>query len=508
MKAVEAEAEEAEAAEAAACGAVPVRTCDAAVQTCRREAAVQTEPPPTEDCCVTSRRVPVMVMPTPFGTDDAQALGGSSGSGGGGGGEGNGSSHPTATVHARTVFGVLRALETFAQLTLDGGLIHAVRISDWPEYRWRGVMVDTGRRFWPVATLHWLMDGMQANKLNLVHLHLSDFCRFAIESKAFPHLTTNLTGLHAGFYTQEEVRGIVQYALERGIRVVPELDLPGHARGLLSLEQDGLEFCEPSSSTRSQLFDDSENKSFTVLATLLHELAELFPDSVLNVGSDETRVKGRCTLANTRGLEAKVLSYIEGTLGKQPMAWVNALTTTHAATPSTILDTWATVYGMPEAVTAAGFQCVASTYMYLNHVDGPVGGISNWWRDIAPGVSEVNKHLMLGGETSMWSDSYCWTHQCGSSTGPTPVAAQMYGPHMDREFAASIAGVMFPRTAVGAGSFWNFQPGLDAKSSAFSAVVRAQNERMAARGLDSCPEGCACETLTRCGKPYIRNPMD
>jgi hexosaminidase len=66
--------------------------------------------------------------------------------------------------------------------------------------------------------LKWLMDAMQANKLNVLHLHLSDFCRYAVESKAFPGLTTNLTGLQAGFYTREDVADIVQYAKMRGIR--------------------------------------------------------------------------------------------------------------------------------------------------------------------------------------------------------------------------------------------------------------------------------------------------
>ena len=84
------------------------------------------------------------------------------------------------------------------------------------------------------------------------------------------------------------------------------------------------------------------------------------------------------------------------------MAWVNALTTTHALTGNhgdVILGTWATVYGMPDLVTQAGYECVASTYMYLNHVDGAVGSITNYWRDIAPGVK--NRSLMLGGEVSM-----------------------------------------------------------------------------------------------------------
>jgi hexosaminidase len=296
---------------------------------------------------------------------------------------------------------------------------------------------------------------------------------------------------------------LVEYAQYRGIRVVPELDVPGHARGLLPLEKAGLQFCEPADATRSQLYDDPTNHTFGVLTKLMTELAGLFPDPVFNVGSDETGVKGRCPLANTKNLESKVLDYVKNTLHKQPMAWVNALTTTKAAIPGTILDTWATVYGMPDVVTAAGYPCVASTYMYLNHVDGAAGSYSNYWRDIAPGVTPINKQrFMLGGEISMWTDDYSYTHQCGASSGPTPIAATMYGPQEDSTFAASLAGVMFPRTSVGAASLWNYQPELDPNSTVFVAHMRAQNARMIQRGLDTCPNDCVCEILTRCGTAY------
>ena len=120
-------------------------------------------------------------------------------------------SSPKAVVHAKTVYGALHALETFTQLAQQGAMassydLPAVDIHDFPQYQWRGFMVDTGRRFWPVSLLHWLIDAMVVQKLNVLHLHLSDFCRFSVESKVFPALTANLTGIHAGFYTQEEVR--------------------------------------------------------------------------------------------------------------------------------------------------------------------------------------------------------------------------------------------------------------------------------------------------------------
>lgn len=117
--------------------------------------------------------------------------------------------------------------------------------------------LPSGRRFVPLSTVKNLMDTMAANKLNVLHLHASDHCRFGVESKKFPALTANLTGIRAGFYTQADIKDMIAYAASRGIRVVPEFDVPGHSRGFLPLENAGIKFCtdEP---TRSQLYNDPE----------------------------------------------------------------------------------------------------------------------------------------------------------------------------------------------------------------------------------------------------------
>lgn len=137
-----------------------------------------------------------------------------------------------------------------------------------PEYTWRGLMIDSGRRFFPVPLVKNLMDTMAANKMNVLHLHASDHCRFGVESKNYPKLHTALTGIHKGYYTQEDVKDMIAYGKKNGalripqtylstvvvsqasvwvrsfrylccaagIRVVPEFDIPGHSRGFLPLE--------------------------------------------------------------------------------------------------------------------------------------------------------------------------------------------------------------------------------------------------------------------------------
>merc|ERR1719506_215048 len=89
-------------------------------------------------------------------------------------------------------------------------------------------MLDVGRRFFPGALLRGFLDAMSYAKMSVLHLHLSDEHRFALQSSAFPGLTAQLEP--GGYFTREGMREIIEYAWDRGIRVVPEVDLPAHTQ--------------------------------------------------------------------------------------------------------------------------------------------------------------------------------------------------------------------------------------------------------------------------------------
>lgn len=135
-----------------------------------------------------------------------------------------------ARLDAATPLGVLRGLETFLQLIdLDAGGfgVPAVEIEDQPGFPWRGLMLDVARHWIPLDAVLRTLDGMAAVKLNVFHWHLSENQGFRIESKRFPKLQD--MGSDGQYFTQEEVRQVIGYARERGIRVIPEFDMPGHA---------------------------------------------------------------------------------------------------------------------------------------------------------------------------------------------------------------------------------------------------------------------------------------
>src|ERR1700733_8629044 len=135
-----------------------------------------------------------------------------------------------ADLIAPTDLGALHGLQTFLQLVTvspDGFVVPAVIVRDIPRFPWRGLMIDTARHFIPLEVLRRNIDGMEAVKMNVFHWHLSENQGFRVESRRFPKL--HEMGSNGLYYTQEEIRGLIAYARERGIRVVPEFDIPGHS---------------------------------------------------------------------------------------------------------------------------------------------------------------------------------------------------------------------------------------------------------------------------------------
>src|SRR5579862_3885092 len=135
-----------------------------------------------------------------------------------------------ARLSAPNPTGVLRGLETFRQLIAEQ-TVPVVDIDDHPRFPWRGLHLDVSRHWMPIEVVKRNLDGMAAVKFNVFHWHLSDDQGFRVESKRFPKLQQ--LGSDGQYYTQEQIRDVIAYARDRGIRVVPEFDVPGHTTSWL-----------------------------------------------------------------------------------------------------------------------------------------------------------------------------------------------------------------------------------------------------------------------------------
>lgn len=203
----------------------------------------------------------------------------------------------TAKLNAPTTLGVMRGLQTLLQLvqtTPQGFAVPAVIIQDSPRFPWRGLMIDVSRHFQPVDVLKRNLDGMAAVKLNVFHWHLSDNQGFRIESKKFPKLQK--MGSDGLYYTQDQAREIVAYARDRGIRVVPEFDMPGHSTawfvGYPELASGpGPYQIERKWGVFDPAMDPTEERTYKFLDELIGEMAKLFPDKYFHIGGDEVNGK-------------------------------------------------------------------------------------------------------------------------------------------------------------------------------------------------------------------------
>lgn len=199
------------------------------------------------------------------------------------------------TLRSNSTFGALRGLETFAQLVeySTDGVVQLwelpITVRDAPRWKYRGLKVDTSRHFQPLPRLLNIIRGMESAKLNVLQWHVTDGPSFPIESKKFPALSAKGKFCAACVYTQDDVRLLVAFAREHGVRVIPELDIPGHS---------GFQFGMPeivacptylASNGGARALDPTLDATYAFLTEWLSEQAEVFGDPLINVYGDEVR---------------------------------------------------------------------------------------------------------------------------------------------------------------------------------------------------------------------------
>jgi hexosaminidase len=364
-----------------------------------------------------------------------------------------------AKLHAANPLGSLRGLQTFLQLIAiapEGFSVPVLHIEDRPRFPWRGLMIDSGRHFIPLEVLKRNLDGMEAVKMNVFHWHLSENQGFRAESRKFPKLHEQ--GSDGLFYTQEEIRDIVEYARDRGIRVVPEFDMPGHSTAWFAGYPELASGSGPYAVERQwgvfdPAMDPTDEKTYKFLNEFVGEMARLFPDQFFHIGGDE--VNGKEWDANPKiqafmkshhiKNNAELQAYFSGRVQelvtkhkKTPVGWDEVLV---PGVPKTIvIQSWRGVDSLA-AAAKMGYRGILSNGYYLDlgwstarhYAMDPLGGP-------AAALTPEQKQLILGGESCIWSE-YVNAENIDSRIWPrnAAIAERLWSPEGTSDVASMYA---------------------------------------------------------------------
>lgn len=340
-----------------------------------------------------------------------------------------------AKITAPTTVGAMRGLETFLQLLegdQSGFYFPAVSISDRPRFIWRGLMIDSARHFQPMEVLKRNLDAMAAVKLNVLHWHLTEDQGFRVETRKFPEL--HQMGSDGDFYTQEQIREIIRYAADRGIRVMPEFDMPGHATAWLVSHPEigsapGPYKIERKPGIFDPTMDPTNEKTYKLLEVFFKEMSALFPDAFIHIGGDEN--EGKQWTANPKiqafmrekGIKdnhelqtyfnKRILKFLQKE-GKTMMGWDEIFQPD--LPKDVVIHSWRGQKALAEAAKQ-GFQGVLSNGYYIDlmfpaaqhYAVDPIAADTT--------LTAEEQKRVLGGEATMWSewvspetiDSRIWT---------------------------------------------------------------------------------------------------
>lgn len=325
-------------------------------------------------------------------------------------------------LDAATDLGILHGLETLFQLLAgdpDGYFFPALQINDAPRFPWRGLLLDVCRHWLPLPVILRNLDGMAMVKLNVLHLHLTEDQGFRIECKTYPKL--HQLGSDGNYFTQDEIRQLIAYADLRGIRVVPEFDMPGHVTSWLVGHPElaslpGPYQIERTYGIKDASFDPTRERTYQFLDAFFAEMAALFPDAYIHIGGDEnngkhwdrsesiTAFKRANNIADNHALQTYFNTRLLAILsrhGKKMVGWDEIL---QPGMPKDIvIQSWR---GREALVQAArqGYMGLLSNGYYID-LNQPTD--FHYLNDPIPPDSPLTAHeqaRILGGEATMWSE--------------------------------------------------------------------------------------------------------
>ena len=368
-----------------------------------------------------------------------------------------------AKLTAPTPLGAMHGLQTFLQLvdvSPSGFAAPALKIQDQPRFPWRGLMIDSARHFIPLDVIRRNIDGMEAVKMNVFHWHLSENQGFRVESRKYPKL--HELGSDALYYTQDEIRDLIAHARDRGIRVVPEFDMPGHTTAWFVGHPELASGKGPYAIERKwgifdPAMDPANEKVYKFLDDLIGEMARIFSDHYFHIGGDEVNGKEWDAnpkiqafmkahgIKNNEALQAYFSGRVQKLVtkhGKTVIGWDEVLV--EGVPKDIVIQSWRGQASLAKAAKQ-GYRGILSNGYYLDlgwsaarhyAVDPMSGDAAN--------LSAQEKQRILGGESCMWAE-YVNPENVDSRIWPrnAAIAERLWSPQEVRDAASMYARLDF-----------------------------------------------------------------
>ncbi|CAB3236550.1 unnamed protein product [Arctia plantaginis] len=333
-----------------------------------------------------------------------------------------------SSLSSDSIWGALRGMETFVQLLYlsddyKSVFINATDIVDYPRYPHRGLLIDTSRHYISVSNILKTLDAMEMNKMNVLHWHIVDDQSFPYQSEKFPQLSAQGAYTPTMIYTKNNINHIVNYARDRGVRVLPEFDVPGHTRSW------GVAY--PNILTKCYQFgkliglgpmDPTKNITYKLIGELFQEIQQRFPEKYFHVGGDEVQLS--CWKSNpkilkfmrnnnmtkTSELHAYFMNKIIPLLGEnsKPIVWQEVF---DKGVPlrDAIVQVWKSEnYKTLVKILKAGHKLIYSASWYLDQLQNGGDWIHYYKVDprqmIPSSQTKLNLDDIVGGEACMWGE--------------------------------------------------------------------------------------------------------
>ena len=327
------------------------------------------------------------------------------------------------TVEAADESGAVWALTTVTELTAEGEALPIVTIEDAPHYGHRGLSLDCSRHFFTADEVKKVIDQMTRVKLNVLHWHLVDDQGWRIECKTLP-LLHETTGT---YYTQEEIRSVIEYARVRGMEIIPEIDMPGHTRSMiaayphLSCFGEKTELCQ-FGGIFEKILCPGKDETFEFIEKLLTEVCALFPDDRFHIGGDEApktewkkcphckarmEALGLTDYEDLQGYFTKRVVAILKKHGKRAVCSNDVLESKDVDTGN-IIQYWTAQHEapVPAFIERGGkviFSNMSALYFDYPHGINSLNKVYHY-QPVVMGKSYADSPNMLGYEAALWSE--------------------------------------------------------------------------------------------------------